>query len=113
VLDRPSGVRDIQETEYSQRLVNSDQPYVWYQGTIRLAYLGRADIFPCASDTACLQTALSVDSPIPGSLDPFLDLEDGWKLVAKVFMALELGVDNIRKHHLNVPVATEPSCEVC
>ena len=76
-------------------------------------YLGRANVFPGPPDPPSLKTALRIDPLVPCALNPLLDLKDGRNVVAKGLMAFELGMDDVRGDHLDVPVAAEPPCRFC
>jgi hypothetical protein len=57
-------------------------------------YFWRANVFSSAPDTARLNTALSVYSPIPCGFDVFLDLEDGRDGAFEVFVTFVFGIDD-------------------
>jgi hypothetical protein len=70
-------------------------------------YLWSANVLPGPPNTTCLKPALGIDPLIPSRFDPLLDLEYGWNGVVEGFVALGLSVNDVRRQHLDVPIAAE------
>lgn len=60
-----------------------------------VTYLWRADVLPCSLDTTGLESALGIDSLIPGFLNPLLYLKYGRDSIVQVFVAHGVGMDNV------------------